>query len=58
MAQGKLTVKVLEVGELDALAHAEHVGSGAEAVDHHPEIARVQGCDLVGGLAGGGVARV
>ena len=53
-----LTVKVLEVGELDALAHAEHVGGGAEAVDHHPEVARVQGCDLVGSLASKGIARV
>ena len=53
-----LTVKVLEVGELDALAHAEHVGGGAEAVDHHPEVAGVQGCDLVSCLTGKGIAGV
>lgn len=54
----ELTVKVFEVGELDALAHAEHVGGGAEAVDQHPDIARVQGCDLIGCLAGESVAGV
>lgn len=37
-----LTVKVLEVGQLDALPHAQDVGSSAEAVEHHPEIASVQ----------------
>lgn len=46
-----LTVKVLEVCELDALAHAEHICGGAEAVDQHPDVAGVQGCNLVGCLA-------
>lgn len=40
--QGEIrTVKVLEVGQLDALAHAEHVGRGAQAVDHHPDVTSI-----------------
>jgi hypothetical protein len=46
-----LTIKVLEVCELDALAHAEDISGRAEAVDQHPDIARVERCDLVGGLS-------
>lgn len=34
-------VKVLEVGQLDPLAHAEHVSGAAEAVEQHPEVAGV-----------------
>jgi hypothetical protein len=52
MNRETLTVKVLEVGELDALAHAQHVRGGAEAVDQHPHVARVESRDLVGCLAG------
>lgn len=44
------TVKVLEVGQLDALAHAEHVGGGAEAVDHHPDVASIESGDLAAGI--------
>ena len=43
-------VEVLEVGELDALAHAEHVRRAAEAVEEHPQVARVEGGDLRGRL--------
>jgi hypothetical protein len=43
------TVKVLEVCQLDALAHAEDVTGAAEAVQGHPDVARVQGGDLVAG---------
>jgi hypothetical protein len=50
-----LTVKVLEVCELDALAHSEDIGCRAEAVDQHPDIARVERCDLVGCVAGKGI---
>lgn len=41
--EGELTVKVLEVGQLDALAHAQHERGAADAVEHHPQVARVQG---------------
>lgn len=47
---GRLTVEVLEVGELDPLAHAEHVGRRAEAIKHHPDVARIQCADLLGCL--------
>lgn len=40
---GQLTVKVLEVGELDSLAHSQDVSSTAEAVDHHPNVTSIQG---------------
>jgi hypothetical protein len=47
-----LTVKVLEVGQLDALPHAQNVGCGAEAVEHHPEVAGMQSRHgLVAGLS-------
>lgn len=36
------TVKVLEVGQLDALAHAEQVACRAEAVDQHPHVSRIE----------------
>jgi hypothetical protein len=50
-----LTVKVLEVGQLDALSHTQNIGGGAQAVEHHPEVPSVQsrhgfGCGL-GSLA-------
>lgn len=43
-------VEVLEIGEFDALAHGEHVCCAAEAVDHHPDVAGVEGADFGGGL--------
>jgi hypothetical protein len=43
------TVKVLEVCQLDALAHAEDVTGAAEAVQSHPDVTRVQGRNLVVG---------
>jgi hypothetical protein len=49
--KGVRTVKVLEVGQLDALAHAEHIGRGAQAVNHHPDIASIQSGNLAGGVA-------
>ena len=36
------TVEVLEVGELDSLAHAEHVSSRAKTIDQHPRISRIE----------------
>jgi len=39
------TVKVLEVGQLDALPHAEDVGCAAEAVQQHPDVSAVEGRD-------------
>jgi hypothetical protein len=53
-----LTVKVLEVGELDALAHAQHVRGRAEAVDQHPDVSRVESRDLVGCLASQSISGV
>jgi hypothetical protein len=53
-----LTIKVLEVGELDALAHAQHVRGGAEAVDQHPDVAGVEGRDLVRCLASQSISGV
>lgn len=50
----KLTVKVLKVGKLNALPHAENVGSTAEAVEQHPDVASVQSGNFVAGLAAGG----
>lgn len=50
-AGGSRTVKVLEVGQLDALPHAQDVGCAAEAVEHHPDVSRVQGRDLVASFA-------
>lgn len=44
------TIKVLEVGQLDALAHAEHVGRCAQAVDHHPDVASVESGNLAAGI--------
>lgn len=41
------TVKVLEVGKLDALPHAEQVCSRAEAVHHHPSVASIECRDLL-----------
>ena len=53
-----LTVKVLEVGELDALAHAQHVRGRAEAVDQHPHVARVESRNLVGSLTSQSISGV
>lgn len=48
-----LTVEVLEVGELDALPHAEDITGGADTVKRHPEVSGVQGGDGVcRGVAG------
>lgn len=49
--KNKLTVKVLEVGELDALAHTQNISSRAQAVEHHPEVASVQSGHGVRGCA-------
>ena len=46
----KHTVEVLEVGQLDALAHAEDVGRSAKAVDQHPEVTGIEGGHLAGGV--------
>lgn len=43
MGTGLLTVKILEVGQLNALLHAQNVGGSAEAVEHHPQVSGVQG---------------
>jgi len=37
-----LTVKVLEVGQLDALLHTQDVGCSAQAVEHHPQVSSMQ----------------
>lgn len=42
------TIKVLEVGQLDTLPHAQDVGGTANAVEHHPHIASVQSGDFCG----------
>ena len=47
----RLTVEILEVGQLDALAHTQYVGGGAKAVDQHPEVTGIQGRDLARGVA-------
>jgi len=36
------SIKVLEVRQLDALAHTEHVRRAAEAVEQHPDVAGVE----------------
>ena len=46
----KLTVKVLEVGKLDALAHAQNISCRAKAVEHHPEVSGVQSRHGLSGL--------
>lgn len=38
----ELTVKVLEVGQLNALAHVQAVERSANAVGHHPDITSIQ----------------
>ena len=58
MNRETLTVKVLEVGELDALAHAQHVRGRAEAVDQHPDVARVESRNLVGRLTSQSISGV
>jgi len=42
----RLTIKILEVGELDALAHSKNIGSGTEAVGKHPRITGIEMRDL------------
>jgi hypothetical protein len=41
--KGFRTVKILEVGQLDSLAHAKNVGRRRQAVDHHPDVTGVEG---------------
>jgi hypothetical protein len=45
-------VKVLEVGQLDTLAHTENVGSGGQAVHKHPDVSSVESRESGSGLAG------
>jgi hypothetical protein len=47
----RLTIEILEVGQLNALPHAQNVGGSAEAVEHHPEVTSMQSRHgVVGGL--------
>jgi hypothetical protein len=46
------TVEILEVGQLDAFAHAQNVRRGAQAVDQHPDVSRIQSRNLAGGVTG------
>jgi len=46
-ASSELTIKVLEVGQLDALAHAKHIGRGTEAVNQHPDVSGVESRDSI-----------
>lgn len=43
MERRERTVKVLEICQLYALAHAEHIACCAKAVYHHPYVACIQG---------------
>ena len=43
--KGEHTVKVLEVGQLDPLAHSQNVRGCAETVDQHPDVPSVQSRD-------------
>lgn len=45
----ELTVKILEVGQFDAFPHTQNVSSSAQAVEHHPKIASVQGRHSISG---------
>ncbi len=47
------TVKIFEVGQLDAFAHPEHVGRAAEAIEQHPHVPGVQSGDTSVGLGAG-----
>lgn len=58
MARNVLTVKVLEVRELDTLAHAQDVRSAAQAIDQHPDVSGVEGREGNGGLGGAMTVRV
>jgi hypothetical protein len=49
---GIRTVKILEVGQLDTLAHGEHVCSCAQAIRAHPQVSSVQGRDGLGAFGG------
>lgn len=48
--KGEHTVKVLEVGQLDPLAHSQDVRRCAETVDQHPDVPRVQSRDPSGSI--------
>lgn len=48
---GEHTVKVLEVGQLDALAHSKDVGRCAKTVDQHPDVSSVQSRDLASSVS-------
>jgi hypothetical protein len=47
-AREPLTIKVLEVGKLNSLAHNQEKGGTADAVEQHPQVSSVQGRDGVG----------
>ena len=47
---GERTVKVLEVGQLDAFPHAQDICRGAEAIHQHPEVSGIQRCDCGSGF--------
>lgn len=49
--EGPHTVKVLEVGQLDPLAHAKDVGRRAETVDQHPNVSGIERGDLGGSIS-------
>ena len=48
--KGEHTVKVLEVGQLDPLAHSQNIRRCAETVDQHPDIPSVQSRDPSGSI--------
>lgn len=50
--ESKHTVEILEVGQLDSLAHPQNIGGSAETIDHHPNISGVQCRDPGGCITG------
>lgn len=42
------TIKILKVGELDSLPHAQHVTRRTQAIDQNPNIAGIQGTQRQG----------
>lgn len=49
----ELTVKILEVGQLYALAHVQAVERGAKTIGHHPDITSIQGRNLGASVCSG-----
>ena len=47
----RLTIKVFEVGQLDAFAHAEDVGGRAQTVYQHPHVPCIESGDFGGGFS-------